>query len=76
MARSSKKVLSVVLTQEHKTFLRKYFDKYVQSPTAAERRAAANIAADGLIAQFAILRKEEALALRAVRISIVIATLP
>ena len=72
MSPSSKKVRSLVLTQEHKTFLHKYFDKYIECPTASERRALANIAADGLIVQFAIVKKDEATAIRTVRISLLV----
>ena len=68
MSPSATKAHPVVLTQEHKTFLQKYFDKYLECPTANERRATANTATDALIAQFAIVRKEEAVAIRAVSI--------
>ena len=66
MSPSSKKILSVVLTQEHKKFLHKFFDRYLECPTASERRATANIAADRLIAQFAIAKKDDATVIRSV----------
>ena len=68
MPDSTNKARSIVLTQEHKTFLHKYFDQYLQCEDARDRRATANIAADGLIAQFGIVRKEQVAAIRAVRI--------
>ena len=70
MAPPPKKPLTVVLTQEQKKFLHKYFDEYVESPAPRERRAIANKAADGLIAQFSITKKEDAVAIRSVSGSI------
>ena len=62
-----RKINPIFLTQEHKNFLKKYFDRYLESETARDRRVVANTAADALITQFAVVRKEEAQALRAVR---------
>lgn len=67
MSPSSHKPRAIVLTQEHKKFLHKYFDEYLECVAARDRRATANKAADGLIAQFSLNKKDEATAIRSVR---------
>ena len=66
MPKSSKKPQTVVLSHEHKKFLHKYFDQYLECLTARDRRVTASRAADGLIAQFAITKKDEATVIRSV----------
>ena len=65
----TRKAHPIVLTQEHKSYLKKYFDRYLECESARDRRTLACTAADALITQFGIARKEAAQALRTVSIA-------
>ena len=62
----ARKTHAIILTQEHKSFLSKYFDRYLECESGAAQRALANTACDAMITQFGVVRKEQAQALRTV----------